>query len=620
MLPTLQAIRKMSESSDSQMPDRHKKVTVLTADRGSRWRDSRVIAGIAALLLLALCGWASERWAHASANEAADAEASQLARSNAQLFDSELQKFRLLPAVLAEYPDVSALLRAPGSNPLSLNRRLETLAGRTGAAVIYVIGLEGRTLAASNYRLPTSFVGQNYGFRPYFTDALARGTSELFALGTVSGRPGLFIARRIGTEGAPLGVVVAKIEFDRLEAFWRAQAGTTFVSDAHDVVIVSSRPAWRFHRLRALQPVEKAEIARTRQFDELPLARLPVTFSGREALFGGEVHRRADTKVALADAELAALVPIERALVGARARARLALLGIGIVLGGILLWLIRQRERLQFQRAAQRELETKVLERTLELREVNARLVTEGARRQRSEERYRRLREELAQANRLATLGQVAAGVAHEINQPVAAIRTFSENAIAFLSRGMLDKVGDNLARVVELTDRIAYITGELRNFARRKTPTVGPVRLDESIDAALLLLHHRISEAKTRVSWDAAAADQAVVADRVRLEQVFVNLIQNALDAIGKGAEGRLHIGIEPHGELVAVSFSDNGGGVPPTVRRKLFTPFATGREDGLGLGLAIARDILREFGGDLSLTSTGTKGTVFTATLTPA
>ena len=609
----------MSGNPDNQLLDRPETVTALPAARRSIWRDSRVIVGIAAFLVLALGAWGSERWAHGSANEVADAQAFQLARSNALLFDSELQKFRLLPAVLAEYPDVSALLRSPMSDPLALNRRLEVLADRTGA-VIYVIAADGRTLAASNHRLSTSFVGQNYGFRPYFTDALARGTSELFALGTVSGRPGLFIARRIGQAREPLGVVVAKIEFDRLESSWRAQAGTTFVSDAHDVVIVSSRPEWRFHRLRALRPAEKAEIARTRQFDDLPLAPLPVGFSGREVRFGGDVFRRADTTVALAGAELTAFVPLEPALAGARARARSAMLGIVIVFGGILLWLMRQRERLQMQHAAQRELEIKVLERTAELRDVNARLVTEGVKRQRSEERYRRSREELAQANRLATLGQVAAGVAHEINQPVAAIRTFSENAVAFLGRGMADKVGDNLANVVELTERIAQITGELRNFARRKTPTVGPVLLDEAIDAALLLVHHRIAESKARVSWNAAAAHLTVTADRVRLEQVFVNLIQNALDAIGNRADGRLDIGIDPHGALVAVSFADNGGGVPAAVRRKLFTPFATGREDGLGLGLAIARDILREFGGNLSLTSTGARGTVFTAMLVPA
>lgn len=587
------------------------------------WRpevDSRVLMGVAALLLLALAAFASEQWAYSSARATSDVEARQLARSNASLFDSELQKFRLLPAVLVEYPGVAALLRAPAEDPLPLNRRLEALAQRTGAAAIYVIATDGRTLAASNYRLPTSFVGQNYGFRPYFTDALARGTSELFALGTVSGRPGLFIARRIGTAETPLGVIVTKIEFDRIEASWRGQAGATFVADGHGVVIVSSRPEWRFHRLRSLRPAEKVEIARTRQFNELALAPMPIVFSGSDAKIAGDTYRRAEVVVALAGAVLTTLSPLDPALGDARARGRLAVVGIGIVIAGIVLWLVRQRERQMLQHAARRDLEAKVLERTAELRDVNTQLVREGARRQRSEERYRRSREELAQANRLATLGQVAAGVAHEINQPVAAIRTYSENAAAFIDRGMADKAGDNLVQVIQLTDRIAQITGELRTFARRKTPDIGPVRLDDAIEAALLLVHHRVAGSGTEVVWNSAEADRSVAADRVRLEQVFVNLIQNALDAAVEGRNGRLEFRIAQQEGSVAVSFADNGGGVPAAVRRKLFTPFATGREDGLGLGLAIARDILREFGGDLVLTSSGPAGSVFTATMVSA
>ena len=582
--------------------------------------DSRVAIAVAAVFFLVLAVAVSEQWAISSARASGDAEARQLARSNASLFDSELQKFRLLPAVLVEYPGVAALLRDPGGDPAPLNRRLETLARRTGAAAIYVIAPSGRTLAASNYRLPTSFVGQNYGFRPYFTDALARGTSELFALGTVSGRPGLFIARRIGSAGAPLGVIVTKIEFDRIEAFWRAQPGATFVADRHGVVIVSSRPEWRFHRLRALRAPEKAEIARTRQFNELPLARLPIALSGASARFGGGQYRRAEVAVALEGAELTALSPLEPALAGARARARLALVGIGIVIAGIMLWLFRQRERQMLQRAARRELEAKVLERTAELRDVNAQLTREALKRERSDERYRRSREELAQANRLATLGQIAAGVAHEINQPVAAIRTFSENAAAFIGRGAADKATDNLGEVVKLTDRIAQITGELRTFARRKTPNIGPVRLDQAIEAALLLVHHRVVSMGTEVVWNSAEADRCVAADRVRLEQVIVNLVQNALDAMIEGRGGRLEIRIEQQKDMVALSFADNGGGVPAAVRRKLFTPFATGRDEGLGLGLAIARDILREFGGDLVLASSDRRGSVFTATLLPA
>ncbi len=562
---------------------RLERLTAHVSNRG--WRTAAA-AAFATFALLAAGLWASEHWAARSATRAADAQARELARSNAFLFDSELEKFRLVPTLLSEYPDVSALLRSAAGDPLALNQRLEVLARRTGASAIYVIDARGRTVAASNYALPTSFVGQSYGFRPYFTEALATGA---FA-------------------------------FDRMEAAWGAQAGTTFVTDVHDVVIISSRPAWRFNRLRALRRTEQAEIARTRQFDDLPLRPLPVAFSGKAATSDGVAYRRADAGVALAGAKLVALAPLEPALAAARARARVVLLILAILLGGSAIWLWRQRERARMQHAAQRDLETKVQERTAELRQVNARLLTEGARRQQADERFRRSREELAQANRLATLGQVAAGVAHEINQPVAAIRAYSENAEKFLAAGAAVKVAGNLGQIVDLTQRISQITAELRSFSRRKTPDVGPVQLGDAIEGALLLVHHRITETQTRVLWDAADAERSVRGDRVRLEQVFVNLIQNALDASDTRPGGVLTIGIEPAADSVAVSFADDGTGVPAALRGRLFTPFATAREDGLGLGLAIARDILREFGGDLSLWSTGPTGSVFVARLIPA
>ena len=580
-------------------------------------RPRRVAVLLAAGLALVLGVWGAERWAEASARSDTDAQARQLAAANASLFGSELQKFRLLPTVLAEYPYVVALLRGRGGTAI-VNRQLESLAERTGAAAIYVIRPDGLTLAASNHRLRTSFVGQNYAFRPYFAQALRRGSSELFALGTVSGRPGLFIASRVGDAGRPLGVIVAKIEFDRLERAWAAQGAITFVADRHGVVIVSARPGWRFHRLRSLRPAEVREIAQTRQF-AVPLLPLALTLRAHDAQFGGIPYRHADVRLPLAGTQLTALVPRRPALEGARARARLVVLGIAAVIAGIALWLIRQSERLALQRAAQRELEAKVLERTAELRGANEQLVREGAKRQRTEERYRRSREELAQANRLATLGQVAAGVAHEINQPVAAIRTYSENAAAFLARQAPDKAAANLGQIVGLTDRIAQITGELRSFARRKTGAVGAVRLDDAIEAALLIVHHRIAASQTRIEWDPGDASCLVRADRVRLEQVFVNLIQNALDATAKRRPGHISMVVRKTSGRVEVDVSDNGDGVPRAVRRKLFTPFATGREDGLGLGLAIARDILREFGGELELVATGREGSRFRATLSP-
>ncbi len=403
------------------------------------------------------------------------------------------------------------------------------------------------------------------------------------------------------------------ISFKRLEAAWAQLKGLTFITDPHDIVVISGREDWHFSTLRSLRDQELREIAQTRLFRAEQLKPIHFNADGNTLLLEGQLYRRKDVSISLDGVHLTTLVSIQTALQGARAQARIMVFAAFAIMAVIAAVLLRQSERLALQRAARLDLERTVGERTYALQVANEQLVREGIERERSEERYRQSREELAQANRLGTLGQVAAGVAHEINQPVAAIRTFAENAIVFLDRSQNDRVRDNTDQIIALTVRIAEITKELRTFARRKPPEIGLVRLDDSIDAALLLLRYRIGRSRASVTWDRQSAALAVQADRVRLEQVFVNLIQNALDAFAGRDGGRIDLRVNQEGGEVDVDIVDNGTGMPAEVQRRLFTPFTTGRAEGLGLGLAIARDILREFGGDLTLVATTPAGTTF-------
>lgn len=566
-------------------------------------RRGRLVAWLVVFALATgILFWIGERWAQSTASRIATADGQQLARSNALLFNSELQKFRLLPVALAEYPDVVALLVA-GATSGAVNDRLERLAAKTNAAAIYVIRPDGLTVAASNYRLPTSFVGRNYAFRPYFRGALRDGNAELFALGTVSGRPGLYLARRVGNADSPLGVIVVKIEFDALEQQWTRQAGITMVAERRGIVIVSGQRQWQFRTLRSLTSTDRREIAASRLFEGSELNPVPFDASKPTVKLGTDQYRTVRQNVALAGSSMLVLWPMERAIVSARAQARTVIVSILFALLGLLAWQARQFERSANQLAVQRELEHKVAARTAELEQANRQLVIESSERANSEERYRRSREELAQANRLGTLGQVTAGVAHEINQPVAAIRAFAENAATFLARGKADKAAENLKQIVGLTERVAAITAELRSFARRKTPQVSATSLAEAIDASLLLARHRLINSKTAVKWDRKAAAIAVRADRVRLEQVFLNLIQNSLDALEGASKGEITIEVTVADTTVIIDFSDDGPGFPEALKAKVFTPFSTGKDQGLGLGLAIVRDIVREFGGDIVL-----------------
>jgi two-component system C4-dicarboxylate transport sensor histidine kinase DctB len=586
-------------------------------------RLSRRLTLVAAvgLVLVAMVALGASRWARGQAVAATDAAAAELARANAGLLTSELQKFRLLPLVLTEYPDVSALLEAPSAGVAArVNARLELLAERTDAAAIYVIDAQGKTVAASNHRLPTSFVGQNYGFRPYFRDALRNGSAELFALGTVSGVPGLYLAQRIGTTARPLGVVVVKIEFERVQAQWAAQQGATIVTDRHGVVIVTGRPDWRFRTLAPLSVASREAIRSTRQYGTLPLAPLPLTIDGADARAGEATgdSRVASVAAPLAGARLQVLMPLRPALASVNANARLVTLAALVLIVGALLLLWRARERQLLQAAARAALETQVAERTAELRETNRQLEAESAERARADQRYRAAREELAQASRLGSLGQITAGVAHEINQPVAAIRTFADNARQLLDRGEAGRAADNLGRISALTERIGAITGELRSFARKRTPDIGAVEVGSAIESVMLLIGDRVRAAGVKLD---RAGDPAlrVIADRVRLEQILINLVQNALDVLAGRPDPRIIILAAAEGDRVRMTVTDNGPGVPAALRDQLFTPFVTGREEGLGLGLAISRDIARDFGGDLTLADVG-EGARFELTLSRA
>jgi two-component system C4-dicarboxylate transport sensor histidine kinase DctB len=598
----------------------------LTARRLSGPHRRVAIAAVVGMALIAGVSFAAQRWATAYAVAISDVSAAQVARIHAGLLESELRTFRLLPLVLIEYPDVHAVLEGDDAEVTArLNGKLELLAARTKAAVIYVMRPDGRTIAASNWRRPDSFIDHDYGFRPYFGQALRAGSAELFALGSSSGRPGLFIARRISSGRRPLGVIVVKVAFDRLEAAWARQAGPTFVTDRDGVVIITSRPQWRFTGLRPLSPEKLAAAARTLQYGRLPIDPIDLFFDGatvRQTTSGGQTsYRAASIPVPLAGGELRFLQPLAPAAASATASARLAILAGIILVAGVFAIMLRSREKVLLQVAARRTLESEVTLRTAELTEVNHRLIEQSREREQADSSLRSAREELAQANRLGSIGQITAGVAHEINQPVAAIRTFAENAGQFLDRGHPERARANLDLIVDLTARIGTITAELRAFARRSAPVIGAVEVGAAIDGALLLMGDRIRSEGVVLDISGHGQDVSVVADRVGLEQILINLIQNGIEALDGRAAPQLSISVErKEQDRVIIEVVDNGPGVPLELVDLIFTPFITGRPDGLGLGLGIARDIAREFGGDLVIVPSPLAGAGFQLNLRQA
>lgn len=538
------------------------------------------------------------------------AETTQQTRAVLRLLESELQKYRLLPIVLSEYPDLRSALRS-GRVDMALNDKLAILGERIGAGAIFALDHQGKTIAASNARLPSSFVGQDYSFRPYYRLSWTKGSAEYFALGTVSRRPGLYLSRRIDGTGGPIGVIVVKVEFARIEKAWRDRQALSFVADSDGVLLLSSNPTFRFRALRTISVARKAQIKQALQFGGAPLTPLPITIGsdGLTSMNDGTMAMTASLPVPVSGWRLYHIEPMDEGLNAARHRAQITSVLLAILLSLLAValgWAKVRRRRAIDARAL---LEREVALRTDDLaREMEARAV--------ADQRYRQAREELAHASRLGTLGTISAGVAHEINQPVATIRTFAENAAAFLNRAQPDRAAANLREIVAMTDRVGSITAQLRRYARRGVGTIGPVPLTQAIEGVHLLVGDRFRSAGVKLTLPVPDPDLKVRAGRVRLEQVLVNLLTNALEAVREQADPWVTVTLTEMGQRVILDIRDSGPGIDAAIADQLFMPFATTKAGGLGLGLHIARDIMVEFGGTLDHVADD-KHTLFRMTL---
>lgn len=517
-------------------------------------------------------------------------EATQSAGLLAALLASEIEHYQALPITLATDSEVSRVLRAPDAAALDrLSRRLALISDQLGSAAIYLVDAQGLTIAASNAGMATSFIGNDYRFRDYFREAMRDGRGSQFAMGSTTARPGLYLSQRVDGPGGPLGVVVVKVEFGSLESDWRNAGTPAFVTDDSGIITITTDPLWRFKRPEAIWADTDDGKAQPR-------------VGGRTVTM---LRGRADTIVA--GWTVHTLLPAD-ARVRDAAIAAAALTGLAMAaLASALLWFWTSRRRViarqQEEERIRRILEERVAQRTAELSTANDQLREEMNERRRAEESARLLHEELEQANRLATLGQIAAGVTHEINQPVAAIRASADNACTLIDRGQLSQARTALGKIARMTERIGTITGELRAFSAKGGNRARLITVDSAIDGALMLMGTSLRQAG--ITLDRAPRNAAVKlwADKIRIEQILVNLLRNAVEALEGCAKPRIAIHVSASDTRVDIGIADNGPGIPEALVAVLFTPFRTTKPQGLGLGLLISRDIASSLGGELDL-----------------
>ncbi|CAN0623730.1 two-component system, NtrC family, C4-dicarboxylate transport sensor histidine kinase DctB [Burkholderia multivorans] len=586
-----------------------------------------------------------------------------------------LDRYESLPYLLGGHPFVQELLAEPQrvDYVARANRYLEDLNSHAHATVTYLIDADGQCVAASNWRAPDSFVGIGYQFRPYFIDAMHGQVGRFFGIGTISRDPGYYISQPVRRDGKIVGVVVVKLN---LEWFPGADASEPLVvADDHGVVFLSSVPAWKYHTLEPLPGGVAVSIYETRQYAQQPVTPLPLRVeqvlgpdaqivrlgaAGSGAAGSGpglSAPRYLVTQRRLGEPDwrLVTLAPI--APVDADARNATVVTGFGFVSLALLgfYWRMRRarvREMIRSRALLQQayaELNQRVAERTADLSEANAQLQKEVGDRIRAEQELRAAHDELIQASKLAALGQMAAGITHELNQPLAALRSFSDNTRVLLDRGEQAAARENLEAIAALTERMGKITNQLKLFVGRARPrnerslVVRALRsvlslLDERLRGVTLVLTLRdttVSPAR-ETPLDLADDYPELVArcEDLRLEQVLINLLGNALDAVAatgapptaatgmaapRMAAPRIEVTLEVSAAMLAIQVRDNGPGIPPELLPRLFEPFFTTKEmgRGLGLGLAIASSIASDAGGSLTARNAPAGGALFVLTL---
>ncbi|WP_445181162.1 ATP-binding protein [Pseudomonas sp. McL0111] len=562
-----------------------------------------IIAGAVLAATLAI------RHAERQALEEDAARASQQLALYATSLHTLIDRYRALPAVLALDPQLRSALTGTvdAEEQAALNLKLEKINGAARSSTLELLDRTGLAVAASNWRLPSSYVGHNYGFRPYFSQTRTQGTGRFYAVGVTSGIPGYFLSRAVlGDNDEFLGAMVVKLEFPELEREWSQGSDTLLVSDARGIIFIANQPGWRYRLLQQLNASDHADIKSTRQYDKQTL--VPLTHLSLRRFDENSDLTRVEGPQGTADylweslpltAEGWTLHLLRRPQVAFEdlRNAGLAAAGVWLALVFLLLFLNQRWRLAKMRQRSREELEQLVDERTRDLRTAQ---------------------EGLVQSAKLAALGQMSAALAHEINQPLTAQRMQLATLRLLLDHGRVDDAYKALKPVDDMLTRMAALTGHLKTFAR-KSPSGLRERLDLAtvVDQALQLLDARLRDEQvslvlhlTRPAW--------VRGDAIRLEQVLINLLRNALDAMQGKTCKRLEIRLEADEQLWRLSVSDNGGGVAEEHLAQVFDPFFTTKPvgDGLGLGLAVSFAIVHESGGRLSAENADT-GAVFTLTL---
>jgi two-component system C4-dicarboxylate transport sensor histidine kinase DctB len=521
---------------------------------------------------------------------------------------STINRASHLPRVVVSHPYTIEMLKH-GRKIGLMNDYLKTVSDKSNSAALYILDEDANTVAASNFDLPESFVGNNYRFRRYFTDAVKHGQATFFAIGVTTGRPGYFISEAIRDGDKTLGVAVVKVEFQELLEAWSGAGEDVLITDEDQVTVLASDSKYLYKPLQELPANRLSQMRESRKFTGYDLEKL--AFQSDDGFFQGRVNiedeRFSISTVGTSELgwKLHFLTPLETVQKYSYAIAAFVVLFCGLLASVILF--IRSKNK-------QRMLEVKALE-AERISQINTQLEQEVQVRKLAEKQLRDAQSELIQSSRLTALGKMSASIVHEVNQPVSAIRLFTSSGLLLLKERRLKEAGKVFDDIKKMTDRLGSITSDLLVFSRK--PVSKPVicDLNECIEAILLQFRPELDVGKIKLHEALSPVSVTTKGSSVRFEQIVSNLVKNAIQASkdAKAPEIKIHSWVE--GARCGFAVEDNGEGVPSEIMGQLFDPFFTTKNvgEGVGLGLALCYAIADEANGKILCENLETGGARF-------
>ncbi|MGF1866748.1 ATP-binding protein [Enterovibrio norvegicus] len=527
---------------------------------------------------------------------------------------AELARYSEIPVVLSADPRLKRLLRVPNSERLlsQTNAILESWNNRLNSDVLYLMDKNGLTLAASNFDSSTTFVGHNYNYRPYFRQAMEGEKGQYYALGVVSDKRGYYFSYPIWDHDQIVGVLVLKVDLSIIDRIWDQQKFDYLIADPLGVVFYSSRNDWLYQSLAKLTDNQKNAIRDSRrygdsalnsltEYQELETLRPLSSLSLGLSTTGRERVLVANTELGSAGWRIYGFVPISKLWPMVVQSALLFATFYGLLVLVMTAWLQTVKTQRKLAQLND-DLEQKVVARTSSLEETNTALRDSITQYEDTQRALRQTESELIQAAKLAMLGELSASINHEINQPLAAMRTYTENSIKLMDRERYQDVQKNLTSIHELIGLVADIIARFKVFARKQGEESRRLAaLDDVINASLMLSEASFN--KKGIHIDCAILERGIMvnADPVQLEQVILNLLSNATYAVRHSDSPAIGITVSTHLDWVDVHVWDNGPGMDNDTKKHIFSPFYTTKKDGLGLGLTICRRIIEAFDGRL-------------------